>query len=586
MRTRIIAVILSVLLCCSPGSTVAYASGAGVDTAREAESEEQKIITGFEGIDDARKYLYMSKADKPALSDLLQEMPDTLEVYFEGEDKPSSIDVTYECVGEDYETSESYYFQFSPVWDEDRYELSDNLDRLSDAPYISVFFYDGSGASTFSVTGSTNEATVYRFLVNNMGLNSAGACGVMANIQHESGFNPNATGDSGTSYGICQWHNSRWTSLQNWCNSNGYNWKTLTGQLNYLKFELSKNDWRYLYNGKTIYNYISSVANTAQGAYEAGYYWCYYFEVPANKATVSVTRGNLAKNSYWKEYGKPAVPKPGNVTGLKIGGRATDALRLNWNKNDSAEGYIVEQNKNGKWTRIARIGNNSTVTWRISGLSDSTSYQFRVQAFNFSGSTPQYSGYQYINGTTLPTAVTGVKIGGRATDALRLNWNKNSKASGYIIEQNKNGKWTRIARIGNNSTVTYRIAGLQASTKYQFRIQAFGFDGSTPLYSSWQYINGTTLPTAVTGLKIGGTARDALRLNWNKNSKASGYIIEQSKNGKWTRIARIGNNSTLTFRVEKLQASTTYQFRVQSFGFDGSTPLYSSWQYINGTTNR
>ena len=586
MRTRIIAVILSVLLCCSPSATVVYASGAGADTAREAEVEEQKIITGFKGVDDYRKYLYISKADKPALADLLQEMPDTLEVYFEGEDKPSSIDVTYECVGEDYETSESYYFQFSPVWDEDRYELSDNLDRLSDAPYISVFFYDGSGASTFSVTGSTNEATVYRFLVNNMGLNSAGACGVMANIQHESGFNPNATGDSGTSYGICQWHNSRWTSLQNWCNSNGYNWKTLTGQLNYLKFELSKNDWRYLYNGKTIYNYISSVANTAQGAYEAGYYWCYYFEVPANKATVSVTRGNLAKNSYWKEYGKPAVPKPGNITGLKIGGRATDALRLNWNKNDSAEGYIVEQNKNGKWTRIARIGNNSTVTWRISGLSASTIYQFRVQAFNFSGSTPQYSGYQYINGTTLPTAVTGVKIGGRATDALRLNWNKNSKASGYIIEQNKSGKWTRIARIGNNSTVTYRIAGLQASTKYQFRIQAFGFDGSTPLYSGWQYINGTTLPTAVTGLKIGGTARDALRLNWNKNSKASGYIIEQNKNGKWTRIARIGNNSTLTFRVEKLQASTTYQFRVQAFGFDGSTPLYSGWQYINGKTNK
>lgn len=586
MKKYVIAVALSLILFCTPNMTMMYAYGENVDAAQIVEKDSQSTITGFQDIDINERCFYISKSDKPSLQELLTKMPSTLKIYLDGSTEATSIDVTYECVGEEYETSESYYFQFSPVWDEDRYELSDNLDRLSDAPYISVFFYDGSGASTFSVTGSTNEATVYRFLVNNMGLNSAGACGVMANIQHESGFNPNATGDSGTSYGICQWHNSRWTSLQNWCNSNGYNWKTLTGQLNYLKFELSKNDWRYLYNGKTIYNYISSVANTAQGAYEAGYYWCYYFEVPANKATVSVTRGNLAKNSYWKEYGKPAVPKPGNITGLKIGGRATDALRLNWNKNDSAEGYIVEQNKNGKWTRIARIGNNSTVTWRISGLSASTIYQFRVQAFNFSGSTPQYSGYQYINGTTLPTAVTGVKIGGRATDALRLNWNKNSKASGYIIEQNKSGKWTRIARIGNNSTVTYRIAGLQASTKYQFRIQAFGFDGSTPLYSGWQYINGTTLPTAVTGLKIGGTARDALRLNWNKNSKASGYIIEQNKNGKWTRIARIGNNSTLTFRVEKLQASTTYQFRVQAFGFDGSTPLYSSWQYINGKTNK
>ena len=31
----------------------------------------------------------------------------------------------------------------------------------------------------------------------------------------------------------------------------------------------------------------------------------------------------------------------------------------------------------------------------------------------------------------------------------------------------------------------------------------------------------------VTRLKIGGTATDALRLNWNRNSKAFGYIVEQ-----------------------------------------------------------
>ena len=575
------------LLCFGiPGTSIGEVNAAGLKITQVKEIETQKKIVGFEDFDIDQRCIYISKADKPSLQELLNELPSTLSVYLEGSSEITKIDVSYECVGEDYENSDSYYYQFSPKWDQDEYKLADNVNFLTDVPYISVFFYDGSGASTFSVTGSTNEATVYKFLVNNMGLNSAGACGVMANIQHESGFNPNATGDSGTSYGICQWHNSRWTSMKNWCNENGFDWKTLTGQLNYLKFELSQNNWRYLYNGKTIYNYISSVSNNARGAYNAGHYWCYYFEVPANKDTVSVTRGNLAKNTYWKEYGTPAVPKPDNVNGLKIGGRAVDALRLNWNKNSKASGYIVEQYKNGKWTRIARIGNSNTVTCRIAGLQASTKYQFRVQAFGFDGSTPLYSGYQYMNGTTLPTSVSGLEIGGRAVDALRLNWNKNSKASGYIVEQYKNGKWTRIARIGNSNTVTCRIAGLQASTKYQFRVQAFGFDRSTPLYSGYQYMNGTTLPTSVSGLKIGGTAKDALRLNWNKNAGASGYIIEQNVNGKWTRIARLGSNDILTYRIERLNASTTYQFRVQAFGFDGSTALYSSWRYINGTTNK
>ena len=55
--------------------------------------------------------------------------------------------------------------------------------------------------------------TVYSWLRNDMGFNHAAACGVLANIQYESGANPGAVGDGGTSYGLCQWHNSRCRSL-------------------------------------------------------------------------------------------------------------------------------------------------------------------------------------------------------------------------------------------------------------------------------------------------------------------------------------------------------------------------------------
>ena len=295
-----------------------------------------------------------------------------------------------------------------------------------------------------------------------------------------------------------------------------------------------------------------------------------------------VLNGNTATYSDWKSIEGKTLPT--TIGGLKIGGRATDALRLNWNKNSNASGYIIEQYKDGKWTRIAKIQNNSTTTYRIEKLSGSTTYKFRVQSYSFDGSTPLYSSWQTIGGKTLPTTVGGLKIGGRATDALRLNWNKNSNASGYIIEQYKDGKWTRIAKIQNNSTTTYRIEGLSASASYNFRVQSYSFDGSTPLYSSWQSISGKTLPTTVSGLRIGGRATDALRLNWDKNSNASGYIIEQYKNGKWTRIAKIQNNSTTTYRVEKLSKSTTYKFRVQTYNFDGNTAIYSSWQYVNGLT--
>ena len=280
-----------------------------------------------------------------------------------------------------------------------------------------------------------------------------------------------------------------------------------------------------------------------------------------------------------------------NLTGVKIGGRADNALRLNWTKNADASGYIIEQYSNGTWNRIARIGSGNTTTYRVENLKAGTSYQFRIKAFGFRGTEAVYGKMVSVSGKTNPAAVSGLAIGGTAKDALRLNWNRASGAEGYIIEKQEGTSWKRIARLEGGQTGTYRVEGLKAGTGYQFRIQAFGFDGNTAIYSEYKSISGKTDAAApavtvgnMTGIKIGGRADNALRLNWDKNTSASGYIIEQNQNGTWARIARIGDGSTTTYRVENLKAGTTYQFRIRGFGFQGNTPVYGAFTYINGTT--
>ena len=298
-----------------------------------------------------------------------------------------------------------------------------------------------------------------------------------------------------------------------------------------------------------------------------------------------------AEAVYGKYVSISGKTNPASVSGLKIGGTAKDALRLNWNTVSGAEGYIIEKYEANTWKRIARLEGGKTGTYRAEGLKAGTNYQFRVRAFGFDGNTAIYSEYKNISGKTDAAAPTvtignmsGVKIGGRADNALRLNWNKNTSASGYIIEQNQNGSWTRIARIGSGSTTTYRVENLKAGMGYQFRIRGFGFQGNTPVYGNFTYINGTTIPSKVSGQSIGGTASDAIRLNWNKNANASGYIIERYQNGSWVRIARIADKNVQTYRAEGLQSQRNYVFRICSFGFDGETALYSEYQMIAGNT--
>ena len=141
----------------------------------------------------------------------------------------------------------------------------------------------------------SNEELTFLYLTREAGLNAAAACGVLANIKAESSFRPTAYNSNGGSYGICQWTGGRKTRLQNYCKDNGLDYTTLYGQLCFLEYELRN------YYSK-VWKYISAVDNTADGAYDAGYYFCYHFEVPANRASRSVTRGNSARDTYWPKY--------------------------------------------------------------------------------------------------------------------------------------------------------------------------------------------------------------------------------------------------------------------------------------------
>ena len=274
------------------------------------------------------------------------------------------------------------------------------------------------------------------------------------------------------------------------------------------------------------------------------------------------------------------------VTDTKLGGRAADALRINWSKNASADGYIVEMYQGNKWVRVAKITSNSTTTFRKAGLKASTVYKFRVRAYKMSGKTAVYGAYSAtVAARTNPSVVKGAKLGGRAADALRINWTKNTTADGYIVEMYQGNKWVRVAKITSNSTTTFRKAGLKASTVYKFRVRAYKMSGKTALYGNYSAtVTARTNPSIVKGVKIGGKAKDALRVNWAKNASAQGYIVEMYKGGKWVRVAKITNGNTTTYRKAGLAKNTTYKFRVKAYYMSGKTALYGNYGSVSGKT--
>ena len=138
----------------------------------------------------------------------------------------------------------------------------------------------------------SNESIIYAFMTGEMGYNRAAAMGVLANIKYESGYRPVCNGDGGTSYGICQWHAGRKSNLINFCSERGLDYTQLDAQLQFFKYEITT---RYA----AVHSYLKSVENTAEGAYDAGYYFCFNYESPAARTSQSTKRATYARDTLW-----------------------------------------------------------------------------------------------------------------------------------------------------------------------------------------------------------------------------------------------------------------------------------------------
>ncbi len=81
--------------------------------------------------------------------------------------------------------------------------------------------------------------------------------------------------------------------------------------------------------------------------------------------------------------------------------------------------------------------------------------------------------------------MSGFKVKSKSSTSVTLQWNKGTTASGYQLQQYKNGKWTNIFTPSKATKTSYTVKRLKANTSYKFRIRAYKTYGNTKQYGSW-----------------------------------------------------------------------------------------------------
>ena len=480
------------------------------------------------------------------------------------------------------------------------------------------------GTAVYAATPS-NQVQVFSYLTQKLGFNSAASCGIMANIEHESEFNPNLVirdRNGLLSGGLCQWNGGRFTNLRNFCNDRGYEYLSIEGQLEYLSYELQKDSFNH------IYQYLKGVPNNEEGAYNAAYYWCYYFEIPSNRAAKAKSRGDAAISKYWPVFqyrpiGKVTLKSAADGKTLDL----DDVATVRWSAVEgSVANYLVKlaEKKNGAfdWEKAQTCvvpAKTHGIDFRLSDLAPG---RYAVRVFGFNETYNAQGGCENtikfnvdclthdfaLKKETLPTfkkdgkrVYVCAQCGEKKTVALErltedgyakkkvldfsvdetgansatLTWSPMAVSEGYFLWQKIGEEWTRIKTLSPNAT-SYKVEGLQCSESYAFRIASFVKNGTKNVLSATQELALTTRPAKTELLEATAKSAGKVALKWERVKGVDGYIVNMAEgpDGEMKQAAIVSNWFPF-MTMRDLEEGKTYTFSVQTYVDTDNGWIYS-----------
>ena len=192
----------------------------------------------------------------------------------------------------------------------------------------------------------------------------------------------------------------------------------------------------------------------------------YHVRVRATKAG--------AANAAWSAVvsARTSLQPPAQVTGLSAGSVTDVSIDLSWSAALRADGYVLQwRTTTQNWDASLQATTNA-LTHRVSDLSPSTGYLFRVHATRAGSSDGPYSATASAS-TSAPLPVDqvmGVSATAISDREIRVTWSPVPNATAYVVQ------WDTDAAFPEPEEATVSAAGavvefLRAETEYFVRVK-------------------------------------------------------------------------------------------------------------------
>ncbi len=276
----------------------------------------------------------------------------------------------------------------------------------------------------------------------------------------------------------------------------------------------------------------------------------------------------------------PDTTPPTDPSNLVASAASTSQINLTWTASTDAAlaGYKIERCSGATCTSFAQIDTSEVASFSNTGLTQATTYRYRVLAYD---ARNQDSGYSNIAvaqtfstaDTTPPSIPADLNGSAPAHNRVNLSWDPSTDTGGSGVAG------YRIYRdgslLGSISATAYTDNTVSASATYAYRVAAY--DAATPANVSAQSspVNVTTPqapdvtpPSVPTGLSALAPNSNLVTLSWTPStdtggSGLAGYRIYRNN-------TQIGTNTTNSYSDNQVSGSTAYSYKVAAY--DSATP--------------
>lgn len=154
--------------------------------------------------------------------------------------------------------------------------------------------------------------------------------------------------------------------------------------------------------------------------------------------------------------------------GLNASSITAGSATINWSAAQGAVSYTVEYKASSSNTWINLSSSYTSTSYSLSGLSPSSTYDYRVSS-NCSGKTSTFNSASF---TTLSACgdATGLRFTETGSSSVLLQWNSVSGANSYSVDYKLSSSNTWISTTGSSSN-SIAVSGLSAGN-YDWRVMA------------------------------------------------------------------------------------------------------------------